>query len=356
MAHLVQKIGSVERVPLFGDEARVADDAAQFLFGGAIVGAGGGDDVLFDHDAAHIVAAEAQPELAGLEALRDPGGLHVLDVIEVDARDRQRLQVLDSGSFLFDEAAERSVFALVGPGDEGGEAAGFLLQVADQFQVVHALLDGFAAAEHHGGGGAHAELVGGAVNVDPILHPALQAADALAHGVVQNFSAAAGDGVEAGIHQALNRVAQAEAADLGDVDDLRGGEAVQVDTEALLDAAEQVFVPLDLEVGMQPALHENAGAAEVDGLLNLLVDSLVGEDVAFGVAHGPVESAEAAELGTEIGVVDVAIDDVGNDSLGVPLAAHRIGSHADADQVVGSKQSQRLFTRNHRNPQPVLSR
>ncbi len=288
--------------------------------------------------------------------MRNPGGLHVFDVIEVDARDRQRLQVFDGGSFLFDKAAERGVLALEGPRDKGGEAAGFLLQVADQFQVIHPLLQGFAAAEHHGGGGAHAELMGGAVYVDPILHPAFQAADPLTDGIVQDFGAAAGDGIEAGIHQAAYGVTQAEAADLGDVGDLWSGEAVQVDAKALLDAAEQIFVPLDPEVGMQPALHENAGAAEIDGLLNFLVNGLVGQDVAFGVAHGPVESAEAAELGTEIGVVDVAIDDVGDDPFGVPLAAHRIGSHADADQVVGSKQSQRLVTRNHRNPQPVLSR
>jgi len=37
MAYSVQKVGSIERIPLLGDEARVTDDAAQFLFGGAIV-------------------------------------------------------------------------------------------------------------------------------------------------------------------------------------------------------------------------------------------------------------------------------------------------------------------------------
>ena len=65
--------------------------------------------------------------------------------------------------------AERGVLALERPRDESREAAGLLLQIADQFQVVHALLDGLAAAEHHGGGGAHAELVGGAVHVHPFL-------------------------------------------------------------------------------------------------------------------------------------------------------------------------------------------
>ena len=84
-------------------------------------------------------------------------------------RDGQRLQVLDGGGLFLDEAAERGVLALEGPGDEGGEAAGVFLQVAHELEVIHALLEGLAAAEHHGGGGAHAELVRGAVHVDPVL-------------------------------------------------------------------------------------------------------------------------------------------------------------------------------------------
>ncbi len=62
----IQKIGAVEGVALLGDEAGIADDAAQFLFAGAMMGARGGDHIFFDHDAAYVVAAEAQPKLAGL--------------------------------------------------------------------------------------------------------------------------------------------------------------------------------------------------------------------------------------------------------------------------------------------------
>ena len=52
---------------------------------------------------------------------------------------------------------ERSVLALKKPGDESSEAAGVFLNLADDLEVIHALFDGFAGAEHHGGGGAHAE-------------------------------------------------------------------------------------------------------------------------------------------------------------------------------------------------------
>ena len=59
-AHLIQEIGAVESIPLFGHEAGVADDSAQFFFAGAVVRASGGDHVLFDHDASYVVAAETQ--------------------------------------------------------------------------------------------------------------------------------------------------------------------------------------------------------------------------------------------------------------------------------------------------------
>ena len=60
---------------------------------------------------------------------RHPGRLHVLEVVQVDARDGQRLQVFHRRGFFLDEVAERSVLALEGPGDEGREAAGLFLQI-----------------------------------------------------------------------------------------------------------------------------------------------------------------------------------------------------------------------------------
>ena len=75
---------------------------------------------------------------------------------------------------------------------------------------------------------------------------------------------------------------------------------------------------------MQAALHQNAGAAQVHGLLDLLENGFVREDVAFVVAHGPVEGAEAAIFGAEIRVVDVAIDDVADDAFrGAACGARR---------------------------------
>src|ERR1035441_4281164 len=45
---------------------------------------------------------------------------------------------------------------------------------------------------------------------------------------------------------------------------------MQMNREALLDGAQQVFVPLDLQAGMQAALHQHAGAPE--GVVSYIVD------------------------------------------------------------------------------------
>ena len=150
----------------------------------------------------------------------------------------RHLEIFDAGGFFPAAAAEGGVVGLEAPGDEGRESAGLFLEAADDFEMVDALLEGFAHAEHHGGGGAHAELVGGAMDADPIFSAAFEAGDAEADVVVEDFGAAAGDGVEAGVAQADDGVAQGEAGILGDGQDFRSREAVQPDLrEALLDAA-----------------------------------------------------------------------------------------------------------------------
>ncbi len=48
------------------------------------------------------------------------------------------------------------------------------------------------------------------------------------------------------------------------------------DIEAGFDGSQQVFVPLDLEIRMEPALHENTGPAQIHGFLNLVQNDFFG--------------------------------------------------------------------------------
>ncbi len=116
--------------------------------------------------------------------------------------------------------------------------------------------------------------------------------------------------------------------------------------KALLDAAQHFLVPVDLKIGMQATLHQHAGAAQFNGFPNLVVDGVELENVSLfggGTLQGPIEGAEGAILGAEIGVINVAVDDVGSNAFRMQPAAHRISFHADADQVVGAEQVESLL-------------
>src|SRR5215475_5674760 len=94
VVELVQEIRPVQGIALLGNEPRVADQAAQLLFRGAMVRSSRAYDIFLDHDAANVIAAEPQPQLAGFQARRYPGRLDVLYVLEIQARKSQHLQVL----------------------------------------------------------------------------------------------------------------------------------------------------------------------------------------------------------------------------------------------------------------------
>ena len=97
-------------------------------------------------------------------------------------------------------------------------------------------------------------------------------ADGGTHAIDQDFSAAAGQAVEAGGPKALQCLRDADVTELGDVSDLGRRERVDVDGVPLLDACKKAFEPLDAQVGVKPALHHHRRAAKRQRLLDLGVD------------------------------------------------------------------------------------
>ena len=157
----------VEGVALRRDAVRGADHPDQLVQVGAVLGAGRGDDVLLEHDRAEVVDAHVQGELADVLAGGQPGRLQVRDVVEEEPGHRDEPQVLQRGRL--GAALEVVVLRLVGPRDEGPEAADpggldrrvdvtvgdrRVLHVADHPDVLDPLGVGLAGAHHHGRGGA----------------------------------------------------------------------------------------------------------------------------------------------------------------------------------------------------------
>ena len=205
----------------------------------------------------------------------------MVNVVEIEAADGQRFQVVHGGGFRH-FLAQGGVFRREKPRNERGEPAGIFLNAAEALKVIDAVAKLLAAAEHHGGGGAQAEGMGGAVHALPLIGGALEAGDAGANFVVEDFGSATGDGVKAGIAQPRDGVAHGQAGDLGDGKNLRRGKAVQVESrEARLDGAQQIFVILEGQIGIEAPLHQDAGAAQGDGFFDFSKNGFQGEDVAF---------------------------------------------------------------------------
>ena len=124
-----------------------------------------------------------------------------------------------------------------------------------------------------------------------------------------------------------------------DVVNLGRRKAVQLKLRILrVQRAQQIFVPLDTKVGMQSALHQHAGAAERDRLVDLLADLFERAHVSVGRAGPAIERAERADDVADVRVVDVAIDDVGDDVVGMSALANFIGGGAHCCDVVRFEQ------------------
>src|SRR6516162_7069039 len=115
--------------------------------------------------------------------------------------------------------------------------------------------------------------------------------------------------------------------------------------EALLDAAQHLFIPFNLQIGVQPALHQYAGATQLDRLPDLLVDGLEIQNIALRAPRTfdrSVKGTKRAVLGAEIRVINVSVDNVSGYAFRMQFAPHRVRLHADPDQIVGAEHLQGL--------------
>jgi len=65
------------------------------------------------------------------------------------------------------------------------------------------------------------------------------------------------------------------------------------------------------------------------------------------VAERSVEGAEAAVLSAKIRVIDIAIDNVADNTVRMDLLSDRVRRYADPDQIVTLKHVYRLLSGSH---------
>ena len=126
------------------------------------------------------------------------------------------------------------------------------------------------------------------------------------------------------------RISRAESPVLN-AEDLGRREAVEMDAVARLELAQERRVPVEVEIGMQPALHQNAAAAELEGLLDLAVDLVIAQHVSPALTGRSVKRAEVADRRADVRIVDVAIDNEGHRVVRMALGTHAVG---ERDELV----------------------
>src|SRR5688572_25613769 len=77
------------------------------------------------------------------------------------------------------------------------------------------------------------------------------------------------------------------------------------------------------------ALQQKLYAADCKGLVDLPEHFVEPEDVPFRRSNGPIERAEVAPGDADVRVVDIAIDDVGGDAVGMLARANAVGEAAE---------------------------
>ena len=184
----------------------------------------------------------------------------------------------------------------------------------------------------------HAERVRGGDDIDPGGDVDFLVAQDFAHAVVEDFRRGAGNRSEAGVaqHRDVLRILHPHAARAEH--DLHRRERVDMNLRiAAFDRSEQVAILEVGHLGIDAALHANFGRAARDRVADLGEDGLVGMVVGVGFPSLALEAAELASDETDIGEVDVAIDDVGDfvaDVFGARESAHLITARRSSPVAV----------------------
>src|SRR5208282_2022332 len=106
-------------------------------------------------------------------------------------------------------------------------------------------------------------------------------------------------------------------------------EAVNVDLrEPAFDVREQIEIPLLRQLRVMPALHQNLRAAQRDGFLDFPVHLVEGDDVGVVVLFHTIKRAELAIDIADVGVIDIAVNDVSDDIVAATIEILCLGELA----------------------------
>ena len=143
----------------------------------------------------HVVCAVVQRDLREFHPHANPVRGDVVEVVEVQPRDGERAQHVETGRRVLDR--DLVVVRLIRQRNKAGETAGLILQPAKLPHVVDTIPKRLEVAEQHRASAPAAERVPRAMHVEVLFSRLLAARDQVAHLFAENLRAAAGQRIEA---------------------------------------------------------------------------------------------------------------------------------------------------------------
>src|SRR5207237_1592805 len=135
--------------------------------------------------------------------------------------------------------------------------------------------------------------------------------------------------------QTLNNRFVIKNRDKMKVMNLRGLEAMRLKAGICrAQRPQKIFVPLATKIRMQSSLHQHAGTAQLDRLVDFFANLVDRAYVSVRRAGPAIECAESTDHVADIRVIDVAIDDVGDNVAGMTALPNFIGGGSDGRDVV----------------------
>ncbi len=118
-----------------------------------------------------------------------------------------------------------------------------------------------------------------------------------------------------------------------------------------MDMLHQLFVPLDLQLGVHAPLEKDLRPSDGQKLFDLGVDLVEAQDVGILVFFMPVKGAKFAIHPADVGVVDIAIDHKGGHPFGMKLFFAGVGHPSEFFEIGVLDQIDRLVDTHpfHRN-------
>src|ERR1051325_6380874 len=180
--------------------------------------------------------------------------------------------------------------------------------------MLKPILDLFNVTKHHGRARIQTQLVGDLHYLQPLAGVALERRNALPNTIHQDFTAPAWNRSEPGFLEFHDYLTQGHSENTSEMLEFGGAKSMDIDVGILFaDVLQEIDIPIEGQAWVMATLHQNLDTAGSRQLVQLVVELFEAKNIVVVIFFGAIECAKLAINIANIRVIDIAIDDIGND-------------------------------------------